>query len=539
MVCSSRSMSIRRKLRWSFACLSLFVSAVLLSGCEGVHLYDKERDDRAAAIRDEYGKIQITAVFGQERQNLDRLLAHELRVRDSLTEYVRNAELWQFIKTDQTLGGLLVPTFESNPKKYVDERLTALGIHSPEALEKAATALDAMKALSPEHGVLSETELLERARKSLIGIGWKEPWECGVAVGKPWTEAARVAGIPESEMGGFQQTYEGYARTCGDALEDSRKVDEIQLVFGPGEILDAYNSWQETLKALQALEGQRAQARTLLGELAASISPAESPIDLQARADELLALVSGVTSLGEVLGLEQELTKARIDSIEVLLMAFHDGSLGKLDAESKKALEADPDLHRAAIVVAGLPSLSGDIQALVGVLREPAGRAGLAIELRQQRIKLDYLNGRARLLEDRAELQRVLLVARLQEATLFRDTLVFLKDSGNLRNQTWIQVANSPRSTQKEMAYRSAIAFNQSIVLARSDAEEIRYKIVDSSHREAVLADEFAARSWDALMAAPIGQIAAYHASGIKPEVVADLIKGLAEIGILGAIGLD
>jgi hypothetical protein len=95
-------------------------------------------------------------------------------------------------------------------------------------------------------------------------------------------------------------------------------------------------------------------------------------VDLQTGADQLLAIVTAATNLGAVLGFEEELTKARIDSLEVLLMAFHDGTLSKLDAESKKALEEDPGLHRAAIIVAGLPSLSGDIAALVGILRQPA-----------------------------------------------------------------------------------------------------------------------------------------------------------------------
>src|SRR5262249_13733425 len=158
MVCGSRSMSISRTRRWLLGCLSLLAGGMLLSGCEGVHLYDKERDDRAAAIKDEYGKIQLTAVFGQEGQKLDRVLGQELRVRDALTDYVRNAVLWDFIKSDQSLNELLAPPYSAGGKRYTDERLSSLGIETEPALENAAGVLDAVKALSGEHGVLSETE---------------------------------------------------------------------------------------------------------------------------------------------------------------------------------------------------------------------------------------------------------------------------------------------------------------------------------------------------------------------------------------------
>ncbi len=51
-------------------------------------------------------------------------------------------------------------------------------------------------------------------------------------------------------------------------------------------------------------------------------------------------------------------------------------------------------------------------------------------------------------------------------------------------------------------------------------------------------ADEYGIRAWDALIATPINQLAAYHQAGIKPAELADLIVKAVGLGAIG-IGVN
>ena len=129
--------------------------------------------------------------------------------------------------------------------------------------------------------------------------------------------------------------------------------------------------------------------------------------------------------------------------------------------------------------------------------------------------------------------------ARLNEARLLWNAEVFIQHAGPLAGKTMLEIDRASRSIEKRNAFEAIFAFDQSISVARRDADQFEYKLIDRHHRQAVLADEYAARSWEALIDGPVNQIAAYHGAGIKPEELAKFIQGLGALGLLGYVAVD
>ncbi len=100
------------------------------------------------------------------------------------------------------------------------------------------------------------------------------------------------------------------------------------------------------------------------------------------------------------------------------------------------------------------------------------------------------------------------------------------------------QILAAPDGRDKIYATRGITSFVQAQTIARADATSFEMSLVDIQHREVVLLNEYAAKSWKALIDGPIGEIATYWEGGIKPETLADLAVGLGQIATFGFIGV-
>jgi hypothetical protein len=79
--------------------------------------------------------------------------------------------------------------------------------------------------------------------------------------------------------------------------------------------------------------------------------------------------------------------------------------------------------------------------------------------------------------------------------------------------------------------------YSQSIVRGRAAAEAAEVELQHLDKLELIGATEYALRSWDNLIGPPIALLAAYHAGGVKPETIADLIVKFGALGFGGVIG--
>src|SRR3546814_19980115 len=67
-------------------------------------------------------------------------------------------------------------------------------------------------------------------------------------------------------------------------------------------------------------------------------------------------------------------------------------------------------------------------------------------------------------------------------------------------------------------------ALSRSMVVARAEAYEMNDQLAHVDNFEIIATNEYALKSWDNLIGPPIALLDSYHAAGIKPEAVGDLI---------------
>jgi len=91
--------------------------------------------------------------------------------------------------------------------------------------------------------------------------------------------------------------------------------------------------------------------------------------------------------------------------------------------------------------------------------------------------------------------------------------------------------AGSPRC--RELTLQALLAYANSWTLGRIPQEEADYRSIAARHAAVVDASENALAQWESLIGVPMGQLVAFHASGINPQDIAEFLYAL---GITTAI---
>ncbi len=251
--------------------------------------------------------------------------------------------------------------------------------------------------------------------------------------------------------------------------------------------------------------------------------------DLQAKAESVADIVSRAANIGDALGVNAGLTEARVAALETLLRSFATG-------EADQSLESD-SLKRASVIAAGIPGLGEDLVKLAKLQGQSGPRTAVLLELSKQRLRLAFLDERIKLLKVEEQRRLDLLKSLLHEVSLINAGDVFAKQAGPVAKRSIARViASEPRSMGRVKAMRALVSYDQTFSVAQRDQDRARYEILDSKHRQALLADNYAAQIWASLIKAPIEQLAAYHSGGVRPEAVASLITNIAAVIQLGRI---
>lgn len=394
--------------------------------------------------------------------------------------------------------------------------------------------------------------------------------------------------VPEDLREAFVDDVTALTLSCFQRAAQLDKIDALKDVGG--SIRSAYNAWVRAKEELKALQAACETARNALqnsdkygctpdrplvasadsgkkNEAQQSATQDEPPTGdvvqnggttapgaqdegagvtagLQNAARKLSERIEDSASYLEFLGLNAVLTENRVSALETLLVAFNSGSL---DEDTAAQLTKDPTLHRAAVVAAGLPGIGNEIEQLATFLKAPAGRAGLALQLAQQQLQLKYFRDRIEIEVKGVQLAQALLQSYTQEARLLYNAAQSGDRAGDFLKKPWTEVLGHSGSQDSQIetrdnrrqAVRALLFLDQSIAVSRSAQEALAYRLIDLDHRRAVLADEFSALSWLVLVDGPVDQIATFHSAGIKPEEIAQLIQGLASLGLLGYVALE
>jgi len=537
----------------------VILPAVFLAGCGGVHIYDAENHAVAKSVVTNNEAVDLTTIFSNIRDNLNTLQTAEKQVHRDVRAHIAKRQVFEILRVDDALPTTtplhhwLSPTSlndgngTNDPTSFVATRLTQLGVQNStldEAMTKMKVAATAYSTL------LSRLEPFEtkgddflRIRVNMATFGW--PTEtapipsCANLMSNP-----RPASLPQGILADASPAAQNAMLSFLQSLYDTCKLTQTpelkELKEFDGEIGEAFNTWMTTLASLDEVAATEKSTKQSIKQLtkATAVKPSESSVaKLQEKAEDVGKLVGKANDALGKLGEDLAFSEERIDAINTVLIAFKTGSS---DVSTTSAAGAENEtLRQAVIVAAGLPAIGTDIETLQDILNRPEGRALLLAQLTQEQLRLDHLKARKALLETRATAARGRLEALLREVVLYRNGYDALTNHGGaLANASLTQILDAPNGRDKIYATRGITSFVQAQTIARADATSFEMSLVDIQHREVVLLNEYAAKSWKALIDGPIGEIATYWEGGIKPETLADLAVGLGQIATFGFIGV-
>jgi hypothetical protein len=381
-------------------------------------------------------------------------------------------------------------------------------------------------------------------------------------------------------------TLQAYKGECETYLAQQR---ELKDALGPGAISRVHGEWQSARAALAA---QRARARELEQALKRASAEYEAAVETdrkastsqtQARLKQAAeALHDGLTQAGqasELVGVPA-LAESRVEAIDTVLTAL---AGDRIDADKV----SEPDLQRAARVAERIPALVGEIEVLTQQRRAPAV-SPLVIEKQHQLLLRDDALRRVNIMVQRMALLETkynALVAEARALLAQRDGICNVLQPADSRSRIpcdtltaaiteettadkkiietwtcsydlessdgatarlshectgklavpWAQTLRTGSAAEKRAAWEALAGLGRRLAIARPQQDEADFRLAHLTHLDVAASDEFAIRAWDALIATPINQLAAYHQTGIKPAELADLI--IKAIG-LGAIGV-
>jgi hypothetical protein len=488
-------------------------------------------------IKEQYVKADVLGIIDVEKKNLDNLLAEELKVvRDNSRLQVDFALLR--IADDNT------PMGDTYTKK-ASERIKELGYPGFKNLRLALTAdvdLRVRQRALQEFG-----ELLAQ----LTGVF---PPPCPIDGSLP----ERME-IPAAVAGDTRAGAENFYRLYRDACQ--RVQETIALQPRQGLLKDAFDEWQaaqeENAKLDQTVdeaernkEMKEAAYNAALAEL---VKAKESGPKVQEELTQNAALLKqdfeNASGIANSIANKNAALK-RADAIVVILTAAATGEINT----------TDPQLMKAATIAKEIPSLAGDVTALVAQARVPSV-SNLLVELRHQVVLLEYAKQLRTLMQQRVDILKTQYDALLEEARSwlrFGDAVCsYAMVSGGRQfpgqacddfspavasgiwscsvpgmspvencsiGKRWNENIQSPGGSEATREIYKALAAYLQALAVQATQKDQTFRLIDVRHREALASREAALRSWDNLVFVPVTQLEAYYQAGLKPAEIADLI---------------
>jgi hypothetical protein len=525
------------------------LTAATLWGCGPFRLYDETRAKQAAGIKERYTKAEVLGTLEVEKKNLDALLAEELKVvRDN-----------QRLRLDYALLRIAAdPTpMAETYKEKATTRIAELGFADVKGLRA-----DRFAAVDLDVGL---RRLLSLDR-SIQGVARTPPPPCTPGEKAPPTMDMSRATDRESAEG----LYQLYRQAC----------DRLKPLAQSGLLEEAKAEWVRA-RADTALLDQSAQevhkvvaARTkAYDEAVAQQKAAANQGDavktrLQNAADAALKALNAVKDAAKTVETKGAATE-RVDALVTVLTAAASGTV----------TTNDPNVRKAATVAKEIPSLAGDMTALLEQGKAPSV-SGLLIEMRHQTLILEHVKQLRTFAQERTDILKARYDALQQESRLwlrfsdavcsyaalkagqpfpgskcddFAVELVPAEGAAAARaNCTLAGTALSPcplsrpwnesirdrsNSGATREIYKALAAYLQVLGLQSADPENT-FRLIDLTHREALADRAVAMKEWDNLVAVPVSQLDAYYAAGLKPAEIADLlVKALGFTAI--AVGVS
>jgi len=511
-----------------------------LGGCEGVQLYDKSRADVSAAVKKNYEAADVLGVIAVQAANLDALHKEDLKVVEENLQLQRDYSLLQMVDSDEAMS----ITWEED----IQKRAIALGFVTDDKVDLKAHR-DFISASVDQIPLRSGQ--INWLRKKIQKATNEEVPACTNNVELSEDDLVLNSGIPDGKKRLAVKRFKLLIKACNNL-----KAERGNAELSTGKIKSAKHQWR---KALLQLNTRRAEAEKAKAELASLKDDHEKTVKAlkdASKADDKVkdTLKKYVKKIDEVAkAAPQLLANERINALVTLLKAAA-GEDVKLDAN-------EAELAKAVVLVGDLSSLAGDVSQLIAKAKAPTV-SNLLIELQNQVIQSEYAKSLETLQQRRVDSLEARYKAYLEEAELllsFRDSLCnFATQSGGKghigsncdsfqvdgKACKWTEDGNAEEITDCALAkpwkhflsnksklkgapgrafYQGLAAHMRSFPVRATQIQQTAH-LVDVKHRENLVRREMALKSWNNLVVVPIEQLDAYYQSGIKPDVIADLI---------------
>ena len=522
------------------------ISAATLWGCGPFRLYDETRAKQAAGIKERYTKAEVLGTLEVEKKNLDALLAEELKVvRDNQRLRLDYALLR--IAADPT------PMAETYQEKAT-ARITELGFADVKSLRA-----DRFAAVDLEVGLRNLLSL----DRSIRGVAGTPPPPCTPGEKAPETMDLSRASDRESAEG----LYRLYRDACNKLkpLAQSGLLEEAKAEWVRARA-DTAMLDQSVLEVRKVVAARTKAYDDAVAQQKAAANQSEAVKSrLQNAADTALKALNAVKDAAKAVETKDAATE-RVDALVTVLTAAAGGTRD----------DEDENVRKAATVAKEIPSLAGDMTALLEQDKAPSV-SGLLIEMRHQTLILEHVKQLRTFAQERTDILKARYDALQQESRLwlrFSDAVCsyaalkagqpfpgsrcdsFAVTPGGRRTPPG-RTARSPaqRSAPARSAgpgtrasgtssagatreiYKALAAYLQVLGLQSADPENT-FRLIDLTHREALADRAVALREWDNLVAVPVTQLDAYYAAGLKPAEIADLlVKALGFTAI--AVGVS
>lgn len=532
------------------------VVLLVLAGCHGVRLHDAPRAASAAGARKALASVDTAAVVKVEQDNLDRLLAEELKSLQTRARIDSDLALLEIADNDQSVARHYLRL-----KEVVVERFGAVEFDVLAARRSAQVQQDADRATQARL-----RNALTRLQVAAPACADTMPAFAALA-GASALDAVRGK-LAASTYASLVETCARLAKTAPDPVAGELESTRRQAQAARADLARLNRDAAAAQKALAGARAEYAQAVAQVQKAPQAGPEAKAAIEARATAilDHLRALEAASPTLAG---------HAKAGALAEVLAAVAGGPVDPTDKELAPAL----------VIAKAIPSLAGTIAGIEARRTAPTV-SNLVLALNHQTLAVELDARLASIAEEEVQLLEEKMRALEGEVALWRSfndqlcNLALLASgaphpstscgpiafdpvpgpgTASVACRLTLLTSDKPRestipncilgrpwkalladrslgSATQRALYEAVIAYLNARI-AGNRAYEYDFKLVHRKHRISLALRESALRQWNNVVSVPVEQLDAYYASGIKPAELADLlVKALGFTAI--AIGV-
>lgn len=564
-----------RKLTLSITLLT----ALTLAGCGTMRLYDKQADQLATSISNDYDAGKIVEVIAAERGNVEALEKKEIDAFIKTTLVERDLVLLALMSdgaepfttqfnefTKDRLKLIATPPNEPDTMASIRGNLLKLRAERRklnDATRDEARIREQLGRIDNRFGKLPACTEVNRAKLALPPA----PPDPTPLSPPPTIDSLRPATLTSlnSALGSSTfaasvealDVYRQYIDVCRTALDSEIAVRPIVDAMGPGLVQSTFSQLDASTDKLKEDQAAAAAAKADLKKAtddeaarvkAASAANKEAATDLTCagkKPEEQNHICKALDKLDKLGDLGKKIvSEEKVERLNTLLSALSGQYEPGKDEEVEKSLafvSAATRLHDALKEYKEAKSLP-PLEPLI--IEKQIATAQLAQAKQATDLQVARVGYQREMHEAVLEEAFILLKGRGQIANLAPSTpcgsvtvTVGCGSVGMLLSGIGLKDNRvAKRESPARSVYRGLGAISESYSVARVRYITAEMRLVLSPYRESLIQSEASLVTWNSLIDTPLKQIKTWHAGGLKPDEIAQFLQAFGLLGIADRI---